>query len=224
MLNILALSLLSAAAITNFANIKETKHFVQLNLGASHSNSTKYKSTINNIGKYSYDSSLGIAPIFGIEIGTRLTGNFRSSLSLDYRSYSNDITCGGALYGQEANLSTESFVAMVNGYYDFSKGRGFNPYIVIGLGLANNSQEANGKNGSASFLPNDTNNFAYKIGLGAKYQINKSFDIDFRYQFVDLGKVSLGSYNNNSTASTNTSLKSGHLRANELLLGISYKF
>lgn len=38
MLNILALILLSAAAITNFANTKETKHFAQLNLGVSLAN------------------------------------------------------------------------------------------------------------------------------------------------------------------------------------------
>lgn len=113
---------------------------------------------------------------------------------------------------------------MINGYYDFSKGRGFNPYVTIGLGVANNSQEANGKNGSASFLPNNTNNLAYKIGLGAKYQLDKSFDIDIRYQFIDLGKVSIGSYNNNSLVSTNTTLQSGHLCANEILLGILYKF
>lgn len=218
------LGLLSASMLTSVAHAEDNKYYTQFNLGLSAANSTKYNSTYtNNVGtyNYSYDGSLGGGALVGAEFGTRLNDNFRVGLSLDYRSYENDLKGSGLLSGQERTLETKSLATMLNGYYDFTKGDGFNPYVTVGLGIANNEQEANGKNGASSFASKENTSFAYKLGLGAKYQINNSVDLDIRYQYVDLGKVSLGNLDNGYT---NTTTKSANLRANEVLVGIAYKF
>ena len=68
-------------------------------------------------------------------------------------------------------------------------------------------------------------NFAYKIGAGARYAINKSFDLDLRYQFVDMGKVTTasGSYNLSGTM-VSVPEQTVKLKSQQILLGVAYKF
>lgn len=218
----LVLGLLGAAAITNFASAEDNKHYAQFNLGGSLAMSTKYESKVNN-NKFSYDGSPGIAPLFGAEIGTKITDQFRIGLSLDYRMYHNYVE--GENKSAEGHLKTNSLVTMANAYYDLTKGSGFNPYVTVGLGIANNEQKLDSKsNNKIGFNNKKTSNFAYKLGLGAKYAMSNSFDLDLRYQFVDLGKVELGNAHAGNLSANNTTTKSGKLRANEVLVGIAYKF
>jgi opacity protein-like surface antigen len=40
-----------------------------------------------------------------------------------------------------SEVETNSLAAMVNAYYDFTQGDGFNPYVTVGLGFAQNDQK-----------------------------------------------------------------------------------
>ncbi len=218
----LVLGLLAATALANFANAEDNKYYAQFNLGGSLAMNTKYESKVNNVN-FSYDGSPGIAPLFGAEIGTKVTDQFRIGLSLDYRMYHNYVE--GKNKTTEGHLKTNSLVTMANAYYDFTKGSGFNPYVTVGLGIAKNEQKIDSKSDNRIGFDNKkTSGFAYKLGLGTKYTISNSFDIDLRYQFVDLGKVELGNAHVGNRSANNTTTKSGKLRANEVLLGIAYKF
>lgn len=222
------LGLLSASMLASVANAEDKKYYTQFNLGASVANNTKYSGTITdgvNSKGFSLEGSPGIAPLFGAEIGTKLNDSFRVGLSLDYREYSNEADKYGVNASQEWSSETKSLATMLNGYYDFTKGDGFNPYVTVGLGIANNENTAkNGTDNSIRFISKENTGFAYKIGLGTKYQINSSFDIDLRYQFVDLGKIEFGDLTDGSDTLKNTTTKSANLRANEILVGIAYKF
>ena len=226
MKKLLAIGLLSATALASTANAAGD-YYAQFNIGSSAALSTRYESNINNAINYYYDGSPGPAFLFGGEIGAKVTDQFRLGLSLDYRDYSNDAEGHGYYYGytfRTGTLETRSLVSMVNAYYDFTQGSGFNPYVTVGLGMASNEQEYKDMSRYSGFKAKTTNNFAWKIGLGGKYAMTDSFDLDIRYQFIDLGKVELGDYYSGSSTVKNTTTKSGKLRANELLLGIAYKF
>lgn len=130
----------------------------------------------------------------------------------------------------------KSMNLMANLFVDAGNFSGFKPYAVVGLGFARNKasnvdikQVINGNNesyGASSNLTGVTavktsktetysgktkNNFAFKVGLGMKYAINEDFDVDVRYQYMNLGKAQFGS---------------GTVKviANELMLGVAYKF
>ncbi len=123
---------------------------------------------------------------------------------------------------------------MSNIYYDIAKINKFTPYITAGAGVAinrtnNYTQYLNStENDPASLLSyskGKKTHFTWKIGLGGKYQINQSFDLDLRYQYIDLGRFATGktaSLNGGAYQDTN-SLK-GKLNAHEALLGVTYNF
>ena len=116
---------------------------------------------------------------------------------------------------------------MINLYYDITNLNGFTPYVTLGAGVARNQTSGTqdvtfsgtGQLVETHEIPKGTkNNFAYKLGLGARYAVNQNIDFDLRYQFVDLGKLKT------STNDAFTNAYKGKLRAHELLLGVAYKF
>lgn len=59
------------------------------------------------------------------------------------------------------------------------------------------------------------------LSLGTKISLTESFDLDFRYQFMDLGKYKTGSY---KIGQQNFGSYKDNLRTSELMAGIAYKF
>jgi outer membrane autotransporter protein len=114
---------------------------------------------------------------------------------------------------------------MVNTYYDFTTSTNFTPYVTLGAGVAKNEVKITSINNGISVPNKATSNFAYKIGLGAKYSLNSSFDFDVRYQFVNLGKIKFSNTGTDNGVSTSvTTLEAPKLRSNEVLIGLAYKF
>lgn len=78
------------------------------------------------------------------------------------------------------DVAGESF--LVNGYYDFINKTAFTPYITAGIGMAilelNVLTIAGCKIGSA-----DDTVFAYQVGAGVGYAVNKNYTIDLKYRF-----------------------------------------
>jgi opacity protein-like surface antigen len=222
---IILATLISTASFTAFAEEKtldDNQYFIQLNGGLS--KSLKPSGGFKN-------SSPGNAGIFGIEGGYKINDNFRTSLSIDYLtdvknkfSYNTDLGYG---VGGNNHLSfkTQSWVVMANAYYDIMEYHNFTPYITAGLGIARNKTSGTDKLVPYSLLGNadpeyssprgTKTNFAYKIGFGSRFLVSKEIDLDLRYQFADLGKIS---------ARDSDETYKGKLKAHEFLVGIAYKF
>lgn len=71
---------------------------------------------------------------------------------------------------------------LINGYYDFINKTAFTPYLTAGIGTArielNDLTIAGRKIGSA-----DDTVFAYQVGAGVGYAVNKNYTIDLKYRF-----------------------------------------
>ncbi len=218
-------------------SLSESYCYMQLNGGVT------YNSTGSS---FSDNKNANHTGIYGIEVGYKFDDYTRASLSLDYMpNYSfttsaNENTSGiidGTPYviTSNNNFKVNSWVMMFNAYYDIKNTSNFTPYVTLGAGVARNEAKStyNSLFGASGNLENNPvnlakytkDNFAYKIGVGAKYAINKSFDFDLRYQFVDMGKFTTASGSYTLDGATYTlSEQTVKLKAQEILIGIAYKF
>lgn len=239
---IILLSIMTALSTTSLASdtleSPSSYGYVQFNGGVA-----SFKSGAGTFG----GTSEGSEPMYGIEAGYKFDDYTRLSVSLDYikdHSFSvpaNENTSGtidGVSYAMSStnNFKVNSWVAMVNGYYDIKNSSPITPYFTIGLGASFNKAKStyvavdsfDGQivaNNSVSLAQASQDNFAYKAGFGVRYNVNNSFDIDLRYQFVDLGKFTTSSgaqlINGVSYPIAAQTVK---LRSNQFLLGVAYKF
>jgi len=214
---LLITSLLSTAFLASgFAMAEEEKSnagpYVQLNGGISMGMAPK-----SDFG----NKKMGNSAVYGAELGYQFEQYLRISLSLDDRAkYS-------FTENQNYNTSTvstrwkvKSLVTMVNFYYDIMEFNKVTPYMMFGAGIAKNKASGTQtSNGESSGIPSGTkNNFAYKLGLGAKYKITNNVAVNLQYQYIDMGKIKTG------TNAAFTESNNGKIRANEFLFGIAYKF
>lgn len=201
------------------------------------------------------NNSQGSTGVYGIEGGYKFDDYTRFSLGLDYyseHSFSTpgdqntsgtaSVNIGGnnvnIPYSQSStnNFKVSSWVAMVNGYYDFKNETNFMPYLTLGLGASFNKAKStyntagivNGStvvNLNTNLAQKETTNFAYKAGIGVRYSLNKLFDLDLRYQFVDLGKFTTSSGSTVIDGVTEQAAEQTvKLKSQEISLGIAYKF
>jgi opacity protein-like surface antigen len=232
---------LMAAIVANAEqdlNLPETFGYVQLNGGPAFN--------LTGAGMFG-NKNAGNTGVYGIEAGYKFDDYTRASISLDYMPGNNfdssanendSGNVGSSSYVETSNnnFKVDSWILMFNGYYDIKNSSDFTPYFTLGAGVAHNkakstytaSTSINGggfESDSADLGEATKDNFAYKIGLGTRYSINKSFDLDLRYQFVDLGKVTTasGSYNSSGTVIP-VSEQTVKLKSQQVLLGIAYKF
>lgn len=224
---IILAGILSTTALTALATENTKDYYVQINAGASYGQKPK--------GDFS-EGTLGSSPIYGFAIGYRIDNNFRTDFSVNYRSgYENDYTTSevdGDVHSTTTNnIKVKSLVYMANFYYDIDTMNGFTPYVFTGLGFANNSTNnyiqnviINNETITTVYSKKTTTDFAYKLGLGSKYEINKNFDLDLRYQYANLGKFKTGSSETTDGVSENTKALKGNIKSHEILLGLAYKF
>lgn len=216
---------LCATMLTSMSlQAEEVKDFyVQLNGGASLGLAPK-----GTIGS----KKMGTSALYGAEVGYQIDENFRVGLGVDYRqkySFSNISTSQQPVLGvptevtETAAFKVNSLVVMVNGYYDIIESNGFTPYVTLGAGIARNQLKTTVNTNVAGYtnmaVPSkNTTSFAYKLGLGTRYNLTQSVAFDVRYQFANLGKIKSG-----SNEILPTPLK-GKLRAHEFVVGVAYKF
>ena len=221
-------SLVSVAALSSVANAEG--YYVQANGGVS----------ISTDASKDVKKKMGNSAIYGLEFGAKVSDSFRAGLSLDYRpNYSAKRTDAYQISEGKRmpfhdnmenayNYKVKSLVAMANLYYDVTDFNGIVPYVHLGLGVAQNKVKVTVDQYSVdskadhnySNASKTRTNFAYKLGLGARHAINEQFDIDVRYQYVDLGKFKL----DNVVKGNSTGSVEGKLRSHDLLLGVAFKF
>lgn len=221
----IVLATISVAAFIGFSAQAETSnYYIQLNGGLARGLAPK-----QDMG----DVKMGSSGIIGVEAGYKFNENLRASLSLDYLtnfSWTENVPTSLDVLRQDHSYKNKSFVGMLNVYYDILDYNGLTPYITVGAGFARNKATNNSTfyNTDNTVLETSNQNgkktnFAYKIGLGAKYNVSQDIAIDLRYQFVNLGKMHLNSTTSVTYKEPIPSL-SGKARAHQFLVGISYNF
>ena len=119
----------------------------------------------------------------------------------------------------ELSSETKSQSLMANMYFDFNTGTAFTPYIGAGLGYARLkntiSGDISGQIKYSNSISKSSNNFAWNVGAGVSYAVNRDVDIDLSYRYADYGDVK-HSYEGES-------LKVKQ-RGNEFNLGVRFNF
>ena len=127
---------------------------------------------------------------------------------------------------------------MLNGYWHFKhlyekhlKSSMLSPYLMAGIGYAGNNTtnlESRSATQTLAFAGKQKGNFAWQVGVGVLFDINKNIDIDLLYKYADLGKVTSGNLHfdpNDPGAFLGTNApKDDKLRVHEFLIGCSFKF
>ena len=108
-------------------------------------------------------------------------GMFRVEGEIGYQINDIDrVTGGGYSYNANADVYCLSF--LVNGYIDFVNRSRFTPYISAGIGIANVGVESDYYYDSDYYDDDDTV-FAYQVGAGVAYAINRNMTLDLKYRF-----------------------------------------
>lgn len=176
----------------------------------------------------------------GVDVGMNVNDNVSTGLSLDYYgnfalktkgTNSGKVTVNNVgYYGKSTNNpGITVFTTMLNLNLHTSKSyRGITPYLLLGAGMSYNKTGkihldvyeaiSNDYDSSKTYNGESKINFAYKAGLGARFSPSEDFDVDFHYNYVDLGKIQFASNDYFNTKS------SKHLKANVVSFGVIFKF
>lgn len=174
---------------------------------------------------YNHDLGMGLA--LGYDLNDSTSIPVRSEVeytvrmqSKDSYSISDDM---GSVYG---STKYDIEALFVNTYLDYHNKSDFTPYVGFGLGVAFIETNANfgisalGENLYDSSAKHRQTNFAYNVGLGVDYEINKNLALDLGYRFVDFGDVETGD-NGFDEISVNGE---SHVVAHETMMGLRYTF
>lgn len=137
---------------------------------------------------YELESNMGLA--LGIAVGYDLGNNIRieGELAHQYNDLDKIDLPGGSL-GASGDASSSAF--LLNGYYDFKNETPFITSITAGIGLANAEMETFNATGIPIGSFDDTA-FAFQVGGGVGYAINKKVIIDIRYRYFKTAEMDFG--------------------------------
>jgi opacity protein-like surface antigen len=126
----------------------------------------------------------------------------RVEAELGYQKNCVDDTSGR----RELTGDIKAYSLLVNGYYDFIKGKKIVPFLTAGIGVAKVDADVN------NFAHVDDTDFAYQIGAGFYYTITDNWHIELKYRYFDTF-TDLGGANTNPEFTTNN-----------VLVGLRYRF
>ncbi|EDR2901220.1 porin family protein [Salmonella enterica subsp. enterica] len=153
------------------------------------------------------------------EIEFSARGKSHSEYNLD--QYSDDYTSESSDAKNQIQLNT----VMLNAYYDFKNHTAFTPFVSAGLGYARVHQKTTLLTSSYSNRESESNsgtsdNLAWSLGAGVKYELNSDFSVDFSYRWLDAGKSEVSyktDYNEEYKSKTS-------VRTHDVMLGLTYNF
>jgi len=138
----------------------------------------------------------------GVAVGYDYGNNIRAELEIAYQK--ND----------SSNLTgdTSSTALLLNGYYNLTSEGAFTPFMSGGLGFA--KVEMNDVNVPRSGIPRLNNSdtvFAYQLGLGIGYAVNKKVTVDVKYRYF-------------ATSDANVDAATAEYRSNNIYIGVRVGF
>jgi opacity protein-like surface antigen len=173
-------------------------------------------------------SDFGNTLVLDAGIGSRLSPNARIEAMVGYRGYELRAFDSG-VPSTEFRANITSVNAMANAYYDF-EGRGWKPYLGLGIGTAQNKIDSLRFDDGFSFFgstPGGTHsNFAWSFMAGAGIPLSYETTLDFGYRYIDLGKVEIPAGGPVTVAGAVTPPPyggaTGNLRAHEFTIGVRF--
>lgn len=146
-------------------------------------------------------------------VGAKLSDNIRAEFAYTYRNPSKRSYENGSL-----EVGMQSY--MVNGYYDFSTGTAFKPYVSVGAGMARVKMHArdlfdDSGNYVDEVISASENTFAYSFGAGVSYDVTDDVAIDAGYRYTRTRKI-FASDDGDSYATKQY--------ANDFMIGVRYTF
>lgn len=218
--------LLSSVFVAPMCSAAED-NYISIQVGDS---SPTKKASVVVDKNHPYRAKIKDSATFGASIGHKVYNNLFAELEYSYTpNYSLSKTYEFIDSGTISNISTatkirsHSFFANFN-YLIKNNTLPFTPYLTGGIGFANNKT----KNVNtttihdqfvipATYNGKSKTNFAWQIGAGSLFSLNKSWDVNVAVKYKDLGNV--------QSSSTNYSLPvKGRLSVVNLMIGLNYKF
>jgi len=155
----------------------------------------------NNLKGVDTDFGYAVAVAAGKRIGL-LDKRVRVECELGYQK--NNVDDQNAR--RELTGDIKAYTLLVNGYFDFVKGKKIVPYLTAGVGVAKVDADIN------NFTHEDDTAGAYQVGAGLAYHITDNWHIDLKYRYIDTFK-DLGGENSNP-----------EFTSNNVFLGVRYRF
>ncbi|MEQ9115464.1 MAG: outer membrane beta-barrel protein [Rickettsiales bacterium] len=165
---------------------------------------------------------MGDSAIMGLGVKTDVCKDMKVGLNFEYRpSYKINETTSSDVTKDKYKIGS----LMLTGSYDISALKTFfTPYIEVGAGAA----RINSPSGSYSIVGGSTNstdsktktNFAYSAGLGAKFELDKNFNLGVGYKYSNFGKFE----NSVTISGTKYPMNAKRLHTNDFIASLEYKF
>ena len=164
---------------------------------------------IGNTSSSESDNIFGIGLSIGYDFNKRFEFPVRTELEYNIFSRSNTqnevsvfeppyngTTLNGTHY-METKQKLGIQTLFVNAYYDINTNTVFTPYVGGGVGVAFINVKQSGvdtfstapQNNNWASSERDVTNFAWNVGTGIAWNMNKNSTIDLGYRYVNLGKV-----------------------------------
>ena len=136
--------------------------------------------------------------MFTDKIRADLTFNFQNN-----KAKFGEVDIGDISYGSDHIIGSKGVSSisqrkgveiMVNTYYDLTNRSPVTPYIMGGLGISRDSvkmvysgKDSNDKSTSIRLTSKNKTSFAYQVGVGIGYEVNKNLRIDLGYRLHNHG-------------------------------------
>lgn len=147
--------------------------------------------------------------IFGLGAGYHVNSFMRADMTVGYRPWGK-VDFNSA---DSKNAKMWSLPVMANVYAKYPIGHSVDIYGMGGIGMAwNKTDDIHNASGKTKF------NFAWAVGAGFDYYLNRCWSFDLGYRFTDLGKAKVRG-NNEYLGKSQQSI-----RANDIKLTARYYF
>ena len=135
-------------------------------------------------GTMQYDSGLALLGAVGYGMD-----NFRIEGEVGYQKNDFDsLEIIGYKFDLSGDISTLS--GMCNGYYDFSVGHGFTPFVTAGIGFAQVEINDYSVDGYSEPAWNDDDTvFAWQVGAGVGYAVSNNMTLEAKYRYFATNKA-----------------------------------
>ncbi|MEK7991718.1 MAG: porin family protein [Thiotrichaceae bacterium] len=222
------LVLLSAGSLS--VSAAQQGVYLSADVGGQISSSTLNQKGTNGPNTPDYDIENSV--VYGLGVGFDTGNNVRIEGELRFRSLDTEDSYRNGLGSRETqsfsvNGQIDALTFMGNVLYDFDlPDSPIQPYVKAGLGFAKISTEATLDIqptfsqfgiGLWQYPDDDTTNFAWSLGFGARYAFQDNLYLDLEYQYVDMGE-----------AATQVDVNGDHveadLQSHEIILGLNYRF
>lgn len=161
--------------------------YVELNLGASLPMEHDFKNSLSSDAMISYKNAFGITAAVGYAFGNGVRADFEYGYQKpDFDKVSGTISGTPVVFTGTGGSGVAVHTFTANGYYDFSTGTAFTPFVGAGLGVAYAHAKTDTPTGATTYLTTDSSDamFAYQATVGASYALTDHLAVTGSYRYL----------------------------------------